>query len=311
MKTQVLALIAILTLGLFSCQDFNVAEENQSVALTEDVVLKSAEVAVNDIKVESVMEEINHEAEMFAESEKWLRQLARFNGKRMSQAWGKRYKDNDEITVTIDTSETRYPITITLDYGEATELNNGRVVSGTIAVNISAAKNTDGATKTITYACTVDTVTIAGTSTHTFTGDSETSKATTSASDLTFTLVDGTVIERLGNHTRTWVDGVATQEREDDIIEVTGSTNISASTGDTWSKTIVETLVRIGDCRHYVQGITQITYNEEVTSELDFGDGTCDNLAILTVDGEAVEIELNEGKAKTGDREDKTKGSRN
>lgn len=306
MKTILVVIIAILSLSLVSCQDFN----NIETVTTDDVVLKSAEVAVNDITVENTIEEVSHEAEMFAESENWLRQLAKLRGNRLSGNW-KRYKNDENVEVTIDTSETRYPMTITIDYGEATELENGRVMSGTIVIEISAAKNTDGATKSVNYNCTLDTISIAGTSNSTFTGDNETSKAVSSSSDITFTLTDGTVVERDGSHTRTWLSGIDTKERDDDIIHVDGSTNLTASTGDSWSKTITETLVKDGSCKHYVEGVKEISSNG-VVSTLDYGDGECDNIAILTVDGESIEIELggDKPKANTGDRGQKKGGNK-
>ena len=306
MKTQILSLAFILTLGLVSCQDFNTVEK---VTSSDEVVLKSAEIAVNDVMIESIIEEANHEAEMFAEAEKLLRQFARFNGKKMMGGFGKHYLSENALEVSIDTAATGYPITITLDYGDGVELNNGRVIAGVIVIEVSGPKGIDGHTRTLTYnQCTIDTIGINGTCVHTFYGDNLTTRMVSTSSDLTFTLPDGTTIDRVGNHVRSWLEGLDTPlEREDDKIEVSGSIQLSSSTGDDWSRLIVEPLVRLGSCKHYVQGVVQITFNGNVSSEIDFGAGECDNLAILTVEGETIEIELGGNKPKA--RMDKMKGN--
>ncbi|NJO91796.1 MAG: hypothetical protein HC831_24620 [Chloroflexia bacterium] len=41
-------------------------------------------------------------------------------------------------------------------------------------------------------------------------------------------------------------------------------------------------LIRLGDCRYIVSGIVVMEKNEEVFATLDFGDGTCDDIATIT-----------------------------
>lgn len=292
MKTSLLVLIASLSFTFFSCQDFNGLNET---ATTDELVLKSAGIAVNDLAVESVEEEINFEADFFANSEQLLRALARFKGAKnlLGGKEGMRYMKNQCPNVSIDTAETRYPVTITLNYGDGTELNNGRVISGLVTIVITAPKGTDGGTRSITYSnCVIDSITIDGTATETFNGDNVTTRVLTTASDVTFTLADGTVIDRVGNQVREWVSGLDTpMDHSDDQISITGSTQAS-SAGNTWERLIIEPLVRLGDCRHHVQGIVQFSLNGEIISTLDFGNGECDNTATLTSNGETVEIEL-------------------
>ena len=52
--------------------------------------------------------------------------------------------------ITIEKTDGGFPITITLDYGDGTELLNGRIISGTITIVVSAPPRTDGATRTVT-----------------------------------------------------------------------------------------------------------------------------------------------------------------
>ncbi|MFA9388205.1 MAG: hypothetical protein ACERKD_00270 [Prolixibacteraceae bacterium] len=293
MKTQILILITLASMALFSCQDFNGINNSNT---GEDLVLKSANIAVSDLSTESVMDEANLEADFFANSEKLLRQLTHFKGTKniLGGRDGMHYLKDNCPNVSIDTADVSYPIIITLDYGESTVLKNGRTISGIVSIEISAPKGTDGSTRTISYDnCVIDSISIAGTAIEVFNGDNITTRVITRTSDVSFTLADGTVIDRVGTHVREWVAGMDTpMERDDDQIVSTGSTTASSSTGENWERLIIEPLVRLGDCRYNVQGIVQFSSNGVVISTLNFGDGECDNLAILTSDGEDVEIEL-------------------
>ncbi len=298
MKTKISGLIFILSMALFSCQQQN----DLSLTSTEtDLALKSAIIAENDVTVESVLEETTYEAEFFAESEHLLRELAHLQGNKdiMRGRHNSRYHVGNYPTVSIDTADAGYPITISIEYGDSTVLHHGRVISGTVSIEISAEKNTDGATRTITLTdCVVDSVAISGTITEVFNGDNSTTRIITNTTEVEFILVDGTVLQRSGTQIREWLEGLETTGHSDDIIQITGSDQITSSEGYSWLKTIIDPLIKSGECRHYTQGIVEYSTEEEVIAELDYGDGTCDDVAILTVDGEDIEIELHGKMAK-------------
>jgi hypothetical protein len=294
MKTISFSLIAMLSLVLFSCQNQDALETLSSFS---DEQLKSAEIAVNDIAVEGVTEELDFETNFYANYEHMLRQLAKFKVKKhnLMEGNGDMHYDNGKApVVTIDTAATGYPVTITLAYGDSTLTRNGRVIKGTVIIVLSAERKTDGATRTITFNnCSIDSIAIAGTLVETFNGDNTTSRKITTSSDVTFTLADGTVIDRVGNHVREWLGGLDTPlNREDDKFQITGSTNINSSNGNAYVRQIVEPLIGLGDCRYFVQGIVEFSKNNEVIGELNYGDGECDNLANLTTEGSTIEIEL-------------------
>lgn len=312
MKTSILSFIVVLTIAFTSCQNFEGITQSD---LTDDYVLKSAQIAVNDMATESVAEEAMYQAEFFAESEKLLRQIAHIKGpKNLLGGDNPRYLAGECPNVSIDSAETGYPIVITLDYGDGTELNNGRVISGIITIDISAPKGTDGATRTITYTnCVIDGIGVDGVTSQTFNGDNVTSRTISTSSDVTFVMTDGTVIDRVGSHVREWIQGIDTpMEHSDDMIEISGSVDVSSSTGDVWSRVIIEPIIKLGNCQYNVQGVVQISLNDE-TSVIDFGTGECDNMATLTVNGETIEIELGSGmpKAKVENRIKTAKGNRN
>ncbi len=298
MKALKLIFMIMPAIMLFSCQN----QDDLTADLNSgNLVLKSAGIAVTDVTVESVLAETTYEAEFFAESEHLLRELShlRRGGDLLRGRYCPRYEEGDMPYVTIDTAATGYPIVITIAYGDSTVLHHGKVISGTVSIEISAPKHTDGATRTITYTdCMVDSVSINGVSTEVFSGDNTNSSVTTTTF-ATFVLADGTVLQLSGEHTREWLAGQDTPlVHEDDLIQITGSDEISSSNGDVWTKQITEPLVKSGECRNIVQGVVQYLTNNVVIAELNYGDGTCDDVAVLTSNGESVEIQLKDRMAK-------------
>ena len=295
MRTKILSLSVILAIGFFSCETSDVAS---SLSSGEESVLKSTQIATSDIIVESVCEEADYEAEFFTYSEKLLREISRLTGQHNGLVNTKKllhYKSGNGPDVAIDTAETGYPITITLDYGDSTELKNGKVLSGIITVEITGDKNTDGAKRVVTYNdFTVDSVSVAGTMTELFTGDNDSTKIISTAGTLVFTLADGSTITRTSEKNREWLSGLDTPlEHDDDVIQVTGKVETTTSAGESFSKTISVALLKNDSCKDYVQGIVQYIQNGTIIAELNYGDGECDGIATLTTsDGETVEIDL-------------------
>ncbi len=70
----------------------------------------------------------------------------------------------------------------------------------------------------------------------------------------------------------------------DDIYKITGAANGSNSGGHTWSSIIVEPLIKKFTCRWIVQGTVRLVRDGRVAL-LDYGDGRCDNLATIYING--------------------------
>lgn len=303
MKTTIKTLLLILTVTFFACQK---NDDFSSLTDLTDVQLKSATLAVNDVAVEAVAEVASYETYFYSEYQHLLRGLAHMKGNNRDLFSGRgnmHYMNGQAPVVSIDTAEGGYPIVITIDYGTSTETQKGRVIAGKVEIEISGPKNTDGTTRTINYIdCLIDTVAISGTTVETFNGDNTTTRKSTVASNVTFTLPDGTVITREGTNVREWLEGVDTPlDRTDDRIEISGMMTVTSPAG-VYVREITTPLIRLGDCRHAVSGIIDFSKDGTSVATLDFGDGECDNLAELTTDGATVEIELKDKgmpKAKT------------
>jgi hypothetical protein len=106
------------------------------------------------------------------------------------------------------------------------------------------------------------------------------------------TFADGTEYTRTFNRTRTQTDGTATPFFIwDDVFETEGQSSGVNREGDSYTRTITAPLVKPRNCRWFVQGTIEFVTGEN-TATLDYGDGTCDRIATLTVNGETREINL-------------------
>ncbi len=295
MKNYFGILALAIIVSLFSCNK----ENTDALSNSSEISTKSVQIAANESVAENAVAESNYEADFYLNAEKAL--TKRYGlGNKWKWMPNMRYKMGQCPDVTIDTTETGYPKTITLNYGDSTVLRNGRVISGIIEIYISAEKHTDGAYREITYDnFKVDTIAIAGTSRSTFIGDNVSTRLSEMTSSLVFTFDNGLVITRTAEKTREWIEGIDTDtDQSDDKIQITGFVNASTSEGDVYEKVIVTPLIKIGDCRYIVEGVVEITENSTVFSSIDYGYGECDSVATLTQNGESVEIELKGGKNK-------------
>lgn len=60
-----------------------------------------------------------------------------------------------------------------------------------------------------------------------------------------------------------------------------------------FERNITSPLIYIDECDYPVSGIVEILFEDEVVAIIDYGDGTCDNIASITVDGQTIGFELN------------------
>jgi len=106
----------------------------------------------------------------------------------------------------------------------------------------------------------------------------------------------GGTITRQINRQREWIAGENTFDRTDDIYAITGSATGTNSNGNTVTTVITSPLIRnmsSVDCRrHFTKGTLEHTPAGKATRYVDFGNGACDNQAVVTINGNAYNITL-------------------
>lgn len=294
--------MAVLALGLFSCNN----EKVDVPDLSEDLALKSAEIAINDLSVEAATTETLYEVEFFSNAEEKISYWWKV-GKRFTWNKNLRYRINNFPGVSIEGADGDYPKTITLDYGEGTELKNGKVLSGIIVINMNAPRKSKDYVRTVTYNnFAVDTMVINGTSTVEL--DKVDDMFRKFNSNLTITFPNETVITRVSERVWQWLAGEDSDEnQEDDIVTISGADTATIVWPDnstaTYTKTISEAMKKVATCKYIQNGIVEVRLAGELISVLDYGytegDDDCDQYAELkTGDGTEI-IDLSERKKKS------------
>ncbi|GAB2852576.1 hypothetical protein [Hymenobacter ruber] len=95
------------------------------------------------------------------------------------------------------------------------------------------------------------------------------------------------------NWTFTRTAGFGTPQVSDDVYNVTGSSAGTNRKNVGYTATIQNPLIKRADCpKYFVQGTIGLTNTNSKTMTLDYGNGTCDNVATVTVNGHTKTIAL-------------------
>ena len=187
-----------------------------------------------------------------------------------------------------------FPNQITIDFGDIGCLGpNGRLRRGKIIVDISGPMNVAGNTRTATLVdFFLDNVNITGTSSITNQSPDDLTNALNRTVDGQAVFPDGTTIEWSADHVLTQLEGGATKRLIDDVYSILGSSMGADREGNTIQSEISEELIKKFNCPWLVQGVRTITINGQ-TGTLDYGDGSCNKLAIATLpDGQQFTIRI-------------------
>lgn len=182
---------------------------------------------------------------------------------------------------------------VLVDFGDGCTLNNGALVSGQVMLDYTTVQNES---RTITYV--YDNFTYNG---NEVSGGGTVNRILENAngnpqSDLTASITvyfptQDVTATRDANRTREWIEGVGSGTWTDNVFSVTGNWDTSFSSGFTRSGEVTEALRREATCPHFVSGTLAISQNN-INGVLNYGDGTCDNIAVVTIGNQDFTIQL-------------------
>jgi hypothetical protein len=192
----------------------------------------------------------------------------------------------------ITSSGEDFPKDITIDFGQGCEGPNGHVRSGIVHIHISNPLQQIGSIRTVTFEnFSIDNVGLAGNRITTNTGPTEEFQPTfTRDIDMTVS-INGNVLSRLFNLGVLWVSGYETAICGDNTFLISGEGTCIRPNNTEIQRTILEPLLRTYTCPYYTQGIVEVETAMGVHT-INYGDGECDNIAIITANGESWEITL-------------------
>ena len=190
--------------------------------------------------------------------------------------------------------------TITIDFGDGCQGFGGRVRKGKIIITYTTPFFMPGSVTTTTFQdFYLNNVKVEGTCTLTNISDSVNQAPVFHAvlTDGKLTWPDSTTALRTSDFTKTWI---RKQNPYNDEYSLTGSASGTTRKGKTYDMEITSPLIFKRACwllRDFiaVQGIKTIT-SGGITMSIYYGDGTCDRMVTITVNGETRTIEVTKGK---------------
>lgn len=190
--------------------------------------------------------------------------------------------------------------TVTIDFGDGCEMPNGNVLKGKIIITHQVDEASPSLTIKTSYEnYYVNDLKVEGGSTIVRTKSNENGNPQSSiVFEKKVTWAEGEFKLETGNKVKEWVEGYNTRDWKDNVSLTTGNWSTTFKDGTVCSVTITEPLRREATCRFIVSGIVDLVKGER-TGTINFGDGTCDEIAIFTNQlGEEKEIKLRSKKEK-------------
>ncbi len=265
------------SLFIVSCEKNNEKITDQDIEMADD---------------EAVVTLIFNQA--FTEADMALEQLE-YNWKHASGL--KSVLDTCPVIYVNHNDSTYWPKTVSIDFGsEGCEGPFGYIRKGKIIINITDRYLKQGSVRTVTFEdFYINDFKVEGTKTVTNEGPNDDgfmyfSVELTGGKVITPT---GKVITHEFSKTRTWIEGEQTPRwRWDDKYLIEGEAMGINRFGISYTRTITTPLLIATSCLYIMSGIIEIQPEGYPLILLNFGDGECDNVGTITVNGETREIEL-------------------
>lgn len=293
MKTRFLMMSAVLAVMLGACSKDDTKSSSSAADFSSDeaklnVKMDVANDDVSDI-VEAEFDKTTNEANRSAESASSTSNLPSCATVTRVPAFGTPLNPGDQVTKTIDFGTT------------GCAMNNGNVLKGKIIITFTYQPG--AASHTINYQFDNfyhNNIKFTGnkTFTRTMTEATQTSPShpvVVMNMDMDATFPDGRVIHRTGTRTREIIAGYDTPNvLLDNQYQVTGNWTTTFPNASVKTSTITTPLIVKMNCVQQnkpliVQGVITFQRNNR-TATLDYGDGTCDNIATYTVNGNSYTI---------------------
>lgn len=180
-----------------------------------------------------------------------------------------------------------FPKTVTIDFGTGCLCRDGKYRKGKIVSIYTNPMIVPGAKVSTTFVdYFVDSFKVEGT-------HITENTSTTNMQGWKNVVIDGKITNMNTNRWRKWnsvknvlqIEGNGTPHFPlDDVYKITGNAHGSNSGGHTWSSLVVDPLIKKFTCPWIVKGTVRLIRDGR-EALLDYGNGVCDNLAIIYING--------------------------
>ena len=198
-----------------------------------------------------------------------------------------------------------FPLQITLDFGAGCKGPDGRVRSGKIVIVYTGRLINPGTSATVEFVnFKINKIAVEGimkiSNTTGSTPQSNQKQFTVTVRNAKLTKHNGNSTEWKSDRVITQLEGNGTLLPFDDILRIEGSAEGKVKRGNrvfVWTAEITEPLIKKFTCRWISKGVIKTRRSHLSTSSqwvavLDFGPGSCDSLATLTINGVSHQIQL-------------------
>lgn len=263
--------IMLISSTFFACQKLDKSDDNPSVV-------------ADNAMAESLFNEVKDIAD-----EAWK-----------ASSSGKSGQETDWVIIgtcaTITHDTTVVPRTLTIDFGAVNCLcADGKNRRGIIQISYTGGYRDSGTVITHTFNnYFVNDNQILGTKTVTNNGMN-------TSGNLSFSIVvNGSIIKAgnagtiswSSNRTREWIAGSSTPIWIDDVYLITGSASGTTANATTFTMLITTPLRKEIGCKYFVSGIMDVTPSGKPTRTIDYGNGSCDNIITVTINGHTFTVLL-------------------
>jgi hypothetical protein len=269
--TNLLVAFALIsfTVGLNACKKTNNSSTTDEFETTIEL---SGDQAITDYLIEDANDILNVTAV-----------LNNFSGSRTSG----QTQTSQTIcaTVTVTPVLGGFPKNIVVDFGTGCTSLNGISRKGKILISITDSLRKSGSIAVMTFeGYYVGIFKKEGTITWTNTSTTGTKSWERKCENGQITAPDGRYWLHSGSKTIVQVAGVTTPDLLDDVYSITGEHTVTNAAGKTRTSTITEALEKKVDCENIDKGKVKVQGPNHYAI-LDYGDGTCDRVATISIDG--------------------------
>lgn len=187
-----------------------------------------------------------------------------------------------------------FPKTLVVDFGSGCTSNDGITRKGKITYVLSGKVLMPGTTITATFQnYAVFGYQLEGTYSITNTSTMAGASFTTKVTGGKITFPNTYWYTYSGDKTIKLTAGAATpSDLTDDVYSIEGSNSFASALGNTLEVTITTKLSKSYTCHNIGSGVISFTFNNKINGTLDFGDGTCDNQATISVGAITKQVTL-------------------
>lgn len=186
-----------------------------------------------------------------------------------------------------------FPKTVTINFGTGCVGRDGKLRKGKIITVYTGPMRAPGSKATTTFdGYKVDSMAVAGVHEVINVSTSNNKIFTTKVIEGKLTWNSGRWVKWGSVRTVAQIEGNGTPFFPlDDIFSITGGGRGENSRGNSWGHEVIEPLIKKFTCRWISKGLLRIRFND-TNGVLNFGNGECDNKAVLTVNGNSRIITL-------------------